>query len=323
MSVPLLTSSCYRTFTDWKMLCSSIIFARIELSELGGIVGDGHLIFFLFIHDSCISTLLSWNLDTSYSGRNSDCVALLLSIYVIKYCRIWILLSLPFDLVLVLKFIVTCASRFHDDLETEKLTESKESHLSMQDYKMMSGKQKLRKDAICKSMEGRELSRVFSEDYDAEEMLILDPRGPRVNRWNKIFLVACLISLFVDPLFFYLPVAKKDKCIDMSTGLEVSLTIIRSMVDAFYIIQIYVRFQTAYIAPSSRVSGRGELIIDLSKIASNYLHKDFWLDLVAAQPLPQVCSWYEICIYFLVYSQNFWMFVMIKKRLGELLSWFL
>ncbi|XP_027365862.1 protein CNGC15a-like isoform X4 [Abrus precatorius] len=186
---------------------------------------------------------------------------------------------------------------FRDELDTNKLMENKESHLSMLAYEM-SGKQKFEKDAIGRSLDGRELSRVFSEDYDAAQMLILDPRGTRVNKWNKIFLAACLISLFVDPLFFYLPVAKKDKCIDMSTGLEVSLTIIRSLVDAFYIIQIYFRFQTAYIAPSSRVSGRGELIIDSSKIASKYLQKDFWLDLVAAQPLPQVLgsSWYLLSI---------------------------
>lgn len=155
----------------------------------------------------------------------------------------------------------------------------------------MGGQQpKPRKDAIDKSLGGRELSRVFSEDYDAADVLILDPRGPGVNRWNKIFLAACFVSLFVDPLFFYLPVATKDKCIDLSVGPEVSLTIIRTMVDAFYIIQIYFRFQTAYIAPSSRVYGRGELIIDPSKIASNYLRKDFWIDLVTALPLPQVCS---------------------------------
>ncbi|KAK7267680.1 hypothetical protein RIF29_20358 [Crotalaria pallida] len=180
--------------------------------------------------------------------------------------------------------------RFRDDIEFDELMEDEESQLSMEAYKM-SGRQNLGKNAIGKSLEGRGLSRVFSEDYDAAEMLVLDPRGPRVTRWNKIFLVACLISLFVDPLFFYLPVVKKDKCIDMSVGLEVSLTIIRSMVDAFYIIQIYFRFRTAYVAPSSRVSGRGELIIDSSKIASNYLQRDFWLDLVAAQPLPQVLVW--------------------------------
>ncbi|XP_027938079.1 protein CNGC15a-like [Vigna unguiculata] len=181
--------------------------------------------------------------------------------------------------------------RFQDELETNKLMENKEKHLSLVAYEEMSEKHKVEKDAIGKSGDGRELSRVFSEDYDSTQILILDPRGPTINTWNKIFLAACLLSLFVDPLFFYLPVAKKEKCIDMSTGLEVFLTIIRSLIDAFYIIQIYFRFQTAYIAPSSRVSGRGELIIDSSKIASNYMRKDFWLDLVAAQPLPQVLIW--------------------------------
>ncbi|KAK7345560.1 hypothetical protein VNO77_16165 [Canavalia gladiata] len=180
--------------------------------------------------------------------------------------------------------------RFHDELETNNSMENKDSRLSMLTYEM-SDKENLEMDAISYSSDGRELSRVFSEDYDAAQMLILDPRGPRLNRWNKIFLAACLISLFVDPLFFYLPVAKKDRCIDMSTALEVSLTIIRSLVDAFYIIQIYFRFQTAYIAPSSRVSGRGELILDSSQIASKYLRKDFWVDLMAAQPLPQVLIW--------------------------------
>jgi len=183
-----------------------------------------------------------------------------------------------------------CATRFQDEVETNKLMDNKEKQFSLVAHDEMSGKHKIGKDAIGKSGDGRELSRVFSEDYDSAQILILDPRGPTINTWNKIFLAACLLSLFVDPLFFYLPVAKKDKCIDMSTGLEVFLTIIRSLIDAFYIIQIYFRFQTAYIAPSSRVSGRGELIIDSSRIASNYMRKDFWLDLVAAQPLPQVCS---------------------------------
>ncbi|GLT25686.1 hypothetical protein SLA2020_007990 [Shorea laevis] len=51
------------------------------------------------------------------------------------------------------------------------------------------------------------------------------------------------------------------------------------------------RKKTAYIAPSSCVFGRGELVIDPIKIASGYLHRDFWLDIVAAQPLPQVLVW--------------------------------
>ncbi|KAF5475854.1 hypothetical protein F2P56_007616 [Juglans regia] len=147
------------------------------------------------------------------------------------------------------------------------------------------------KDSTGKPFGGRVLSRVFSEDYDVVEKMVLDPRGTFVDRWNKIFLLACLISLFVDPLFVYLPVAGQEACIDVSVSLEVTLTVIRSLVDAFYIVQIVVRFRTAYVAPSSRVFGRGELVIDPSKIASRYLHKDFWLHLIASIPLPQVLIW--------------------------------
>ncbi|KAL2492845.1 Cyclic nucleotide-binding domain-containing protein [Abeliophyllum distichum] len=53
--------------------------------------------------------------------------------------------------------------------------------------------------------------------------------------------------------------------------------------------RIFVRFRTAYVAPSSRVFGRGELVIDSSKIAIRYLQKSLWLDVIAALPLPQDC----------------------------------
>ncbi|GER33526.1 cyclic nucleotide-gated channel 15 [Striga asiatica] len=142
-----------------------------------------------------------------------------------------------------------------------------------------------------KSLKAKVLSRVFSEDYERVRRKILDPRGPNVRRWNKIFLVACIVSLFVDPLFLYLPVVEKEMCIDISLTLELCLTIVRSLADVFYFVQIYIRFRTAYVAPSSRVFGRGELVIDSSKISSRYLRKYFWLDFLAALPLPQMLIW--------------------------------
>lgn len=139
-----------------------------------------------------------------------------------------------------------------------------------------------------KSLKAKVLSRVFSEDLERVKTKILDPRGQTIRRWNKIFLIACLVSLFVDPLFFFLPVMRKEACITIGTRLEVVLTLIRSLADAFYIAQILIRFRTAYIAPPSRVLGRGELVIDSRQIAWRYLHKSFWIHLIAALPLPQV-----------------------------------
>ncbi|KAI7737042.1 hypothetical protein M8C21_009033 [Ambrosia artemisiifolia] len=142
------------------------------------------------------------------------------------------------------------------------------------------------------SIKAKVLSRVFSEDYERVRKKILDPRGRTIRKWNNIFLIACLVSLFVDPLFFYLPsVRTKNVCIKIALPLEVSLTIVRSIADVFYMIQIYIRFHTAYVAPSSRVFGRGELVIDSYRIAKRYIRGGFWIDLIAALPLPQMLIW--------------------------------
>lgn len=133
------------------------------------------------------------------------------------------------------------------------------------------------------------LTRVFSEDYKKIEGRIFDPRGDHVKQWNRYFLVAALISIAIDPLFFYLPEVNDDEmCMGEDTSLKLTLTIIRSIVDVFYLIQIYVRFRTAYDAPSTRLLGRGELVLDPFKISQRYLKRDFTLDFLASLPIPQV-----------------------------------
>lgn len=188
--------------------------------------------------------------------------------------------------------------RFQDDLELAKLSSVNGEGGVKLKYKI-DGTQipepstkKSEKEVLGKistSLKVKVLSRVFSEDYERVKKKILDPRGPAIGRWNKIFLVTCLVSLFVDPLFFYLPVVRNEVCIDIGVPLEIILTIVRSGADIFYMIQIFVRFRTAYVAPSSCVFGRGELVIDSSKIAKRYFRQRFWIDLMAALPLPQVC----------------------------------
>lgn len=137
------------------------------------------------------------------------------------------------------------------------------------------------------------------EDYDHEvKGMILDPTLPILNKWNRVFLVASLVSLFVDPIFFFLPVVNaEDGCIQMSAELGVALTVVRSMADVFYVAHILIRFRTAYVAPSSRIFGRGDLVIHPSKIAANYLGCEFWLHFAAALPLPQVNS-LLLCIHY-------------------------
>ncbi|TYK14285.1 putative cyclic nucleotide-gated ion channel 15 isoform X1 [Cucumis melo var. makuwa] len=191
--------------------------------------------------------------------------------------------------------------RFQDDLESSALPTINGGGVTKIIYNIdgtqipeLSGKRTAASRKSGRSLRAKVLSRVFSEDYERVQRKILDPRGQVIRRWNKIFLVACLISLFVDPLFFYLPVVRDKVCIDIGVSLEVVLTTIRSIADVFYTIQIFIKFRTAYVAPSSRVFGRGELVIDPCKIAIRYLRHGFWIDLIAAVPVPQVLIWIVI-----------------------------
>jgi cyclic nucleotide gated channel len=74
----------------------------------------------------------------------------------------------------------------------------------------------------------------------------------------------------------------------MDTKLAVTTTTLRTILDAFYLIRMALQFRTAYIAPSSRVFGRGELVIDPAQIAKRYLQRYFIVDLLSVLPLPQV-----------------------------------
>lgn len=186
--------------------------------------------------------------------------------------------------------------RVHDDSKLETLSPSKGENVVKVKCNIHGTRTRELNSKNCeneadRNRKSRVLSRVFSEDYERAKKKLLDPRGPMIHRWNKIFLVACLVSLFVDPLFFYLPVIKHESCIDIGFTLEVILTVLRSIADIFYMIQIFIRFRTSYVAPSSRVFGRGELVINSSKIASRYFRGGFWLDLIAALPLPQILIW--------------------------------
>ncbi|CAL9243332.1 unnamed protein product [Arabidopsis halleri] len=118
---------------------------------------------------------------------------------------------------------------------------------------------------------------------------ILDPQGPFLQRWNKIFVLACIIAVSLDPLFFYVPIIDDTKkCLGIDKKMEITASVLRSFTDVFYIIHIIFQFRTGFIAPSSRVFGRGVLVEDKREIAKRYLSSHFIIDILAVLPLPQM-----------------------------------
>ncbi|CAK9318198.1 unnamed protein product [Citrullus colocynthis] len=127
------------------------------------------------------------------------------------------------------------------------------------------------------------------------EEKILDPQGPFLQSWNKIFVLSCVISVSLDPLFFYVPVIDNRKmCLRLDGKVEAVVCILRFFTDLFYVVHIVFQFRKRFIGPSSRIFGRGVLVEDSLTIATRYLSSYFLIDISSVLPLPQVFGaiWY-------------------------------
>ncbi|KAK9274939.1 hypothetical protein L1049_022195 [Liquidambar formosana] len=132
---------------------------------------------------------------------------------------------------------------------------------------------------------------VFPEDLKVSEKKIFDPQDKFLQFWNRLFFISCFLAISVDPLFFYLPVIDVQlNCLGIDRNLAITATTLRTIIDAFYLIHMALQFRTAYIAPSSRVFGRGELVIDPAQIAKRYLRRYFIVDFLSVLPLPQIVA---------------------------------
>ncbi|CAN6231090.1 unnamed protein product [Urochloa humidicola] len=118
---------------------------------------------------------------------------------------------------------------------------------------------------------------------------VLDPQGPFLQTWNKIFVISCLVSVSVDSLFFYAPAIDGDNsCLYLDDKLDKVASILRSLTDIFYLLRIAFQFRTGFTASSSRVFGHGVLVDNTFEIAKRYLATYFLIDFLAVLPLPQV-----------------------------------
>ncbi|XXG58368.1 hypothetical protein AAC387_Pa04g0692 [Persea americana] len=139
---------------------------------------------------------------------------------------------------------------------------------------------------------------LFPEDHEPWRKRILDPESELILQWNRVFFISCLVALFIDPLHFFLPsvwiLGDSSLCMGTDLNLRIAVTILRTIVDMFYLLHMVIKFRTAYVAPSSRIFGRGELVTDPKKIAIRYLRSNFFIDLAAMLPLPQIVIWFII-----------------------------
>lgn len=105
-------------------------------------------------------------------------------------------------------------------------------------------------------------------------------------------LLARGMALAVDPLFFYsLSIGRGGTpCLYMDGGLAAVVAVLRTMIDCFHVVHIWLQFRVAYVSRESLVVGCGKLVWDPKSIALHYVRslKGFWYDIFVVLPVPQV-----------------------------------
>ncbi|KAB1205052.1 Cyclic nucleotide-gated ion channel 1 [Morella rubra] len=118
---------------------------------------------------------------------------------------------------------------------------------------------------------------------------ILHPDGSFMKTWHEILLVSCVLAVFVDPFFFYLPRINDDnKCIVLDKRLEVAAICFRSITDMIYVVNIVLQFLCPYKIKDPHDIGRTRIHTKPQEIRKKYLSTYFVVDILAILPIPQV-----------------------------------
>nr|XP_011470271.1 PREDICTED: cyclic nucleotide-gated ion channel 1-like [Fragaria vesca subsp. vesca] len=129
---------------------------------------------------------------------------------------------------------------------------------------------------------------VLSIGLSSNKKILDSQRQKSVQQlWNKMLLVLCVITLSLDPLFCYILVVNDEKkCLRLDRKLRAIATVLRSVVDFFYLFYIIYQFRASYVTLFSKSSRGGNLAPDTQARARRYLLY-FIFDILVILPLPQ------------------------------------
>lgn len=141
-----------------------------------------------------------------------------------------------------------------------------------------------------------EASKKWGRPTVAEILSIMNPW------WNTILVTSCVIAVFFDPLFFYIPFIKeKEKCMGIDKKVQTAALVSRSVTDITFLVHIIYQLHEAIKYAASKVPA-GDIESDwkwesvsrkqmrqFAKAFSSKLSwRSFLTDVFAIFPMPQV-----------------------------------
>ncbi|XP_034221179.1 cyclic nucleotide-gated ion channel 1-like isoform X2 [Prunus dulcis] len=121
---------------------------------------------------------------------------------------------------------------------------------------------------------------------------IFDPQGAFLPLWNKIFVIACVVAVSLDPLFFYIPnINEQYKCLGKDKKLRTTALLLRSLMDLTFVIHMAHQIRvTEKIVASEQVARRGKAdwLCRRQELVRAIPWFSILVDFLAALPIPQV-----------------------------------
>ncbi|CAL8162306.1 unnamed protein product [Prunus armeniaca] len=121
---------------------------------------------------------------------------------------------------------------------------------------------------------------------------IFDPQGAFLPLWNKIFVIACVVAVSLDPLFFYIPnINEQYKCLGKDKKLRTTALLLRSLMDLTFVIHMAHQIRvTAKIVASEQVARRGKAdwLCRRHELVRAIPWFSILVDFLAALPIPQL-----------------------------------
>lgn len=140
-----------------------------------------------------------------------------------------------------------------------------------------------------------EASKKWKRPTVAEILSIMNPW------WNTILVTSCVIAVFFDPLFFYIPfINEEEKCMGIDTKVQTAALVSRSVTDVTFLVDIIYQLHEAIKYAASKVPRDTKLdwewqsvsrqqMCKFSKAFSSRLSwRSFLTDVFAIFPMPQV-----------------------------------
>lgn len=111
--------------------------------------------------------------------------------------------------------------------------------------------------------------------------------------WEQVYLLACIIGMFIDPLFFYtLSISEPCMCVFVDGWFAVTVTVLRCVTDALHVWNMWLQFKMSrwWRSPHHhrRLSHDDDIARNVAARIITKAKKSFVFDLFVILPIPQV-----------------------------------